>query len=65
MLLTEEYEDYEGVKDSSKSKFETRSFTLRKDKDGKVMGKEYGFRIKGPEPTRYGDWEVKGRCSDF
>ena len=18
-----------------------------------------------PEPTRYGDWEVKGRCSDF
>jgi hypothetical protein len=20
---------------------------------------------KGPEPTRYGDWEVKGRCSDF
>jgi len=20
---------------------------------------------KGPEPTRYGDWEVKGRCIDF
>ena len=20
---------------------------------------------KGPEPTRYGDWETKGRCSDF
>ena len=20
---------------------------------------------KGPEPTRYGDWERKGRCSDF
>lgn len=20
---------------------------------------------RGPEPTRYGDWEVKGRCSDF
>ena len=19
----------------------------------------------GPEPTRYGDWEQKGRCSDF
>ena len=19
----------------------------------------------GPEPTRYGDWEVKGRCVDF
>jgi hypothetical protein len=20
---------------------------------------------RGPEPTRYGDWERKGRCSDF
>lgn len=20
---------------------------------------------KGPEPTRYGDWEKNGRCSDF
>jgi hypothetical protein len=20
---------------------------------------------KGPEPTRFGDWERKGRCSDF
>jgi len=21
--------------------------------------------VKGPEPTRYGDWERNGRCSDF
>ena len=20
---------------------------------------------KGPEPTRYGEWEVNGRCTDF
>lgn len=20
---------------------------------------------RGPEPTRYGDWERKGRCIDF
>ncbi len=20
---------------------------------------------KGPEPTRYGDWEKDGRCTDF
>ncbi|MCI0400406.1 MAG: DUF1674 domain-containing protein [Gammaproteobacteria bacterium] len=20
---------------------------------------------KGPEPTRYGDWERRGRCCDF
>lgn len=26
--------------------------------------KEYGG-CKGPEPTRYGDWELKGRCIDF
>lgn len=25
---------------------------------------EYGGP-KGPEPTRYGDWERGGRCSDF
>ncbi len=28
------------------------------------MPKEIGGP-KGPEPTRYGDWEVKGRCTDF
>lgn len=26
----------------------------------------HGYEDAGlPEPTRYGDWEVKGRCSDF
>ncbi len=29
-----------------------------------VMPKEIGG-TKGPEPTRYGDWEHKGRCTDF
>ena len=28
------------------------------------MPKEIGGR-KGLDPTRYGDWEVKGRCIDF
>ena len=33
--------------------------------DGKTpMPKEIGGP-KGPEPTRFGDWEVKGRCTDF
>lgn len=27
--------------------------------------KEIGGRKKGLEPTRYGDWEFKGRCIDF
>jgi len=25
---------------------------------------EIGGR-RGPEPTRYGDWELRGRCIDF
>jgi hypothetical protein len=32
--------------------------------DQKPMPKEIGGP-KGPEPTRYGDWEVNGRCTDF
>ena len=27
--------------------------------DGEIAGP------KGPEPTRYGDWEKNGRCTDF
>lgn len=29
------------------------------------MPEEYGFKYKGSEPTRHGDWEHKGRCTDF
>ena len=28
------------------------------------LPKEFGG-VKGPEPTRFGDWENKGRCTDF
>jgi hypothetical protein len=31
---------------------------------GEAGGKEFGGQ-KGPEPTRFGDWENKGRCTDF
>jgi hypothetical protein len=33
-------------------------------KSGKQPPKEIGGP-KGPEPTRYGDWERKGICVDF
>lgn len=33
-------------------------------KDPKTWPKEVGGP-EGPEPTRYGDWERKGICSDF
>ena len=30
----------------------------------KPLAKEIGGP-PGPEPTRYGDWQYKGRCTDF
>ena len=35
-----------------------------KDEEKKELPKEIGGQ-KGPEPTRYGDWEKNGRCTDF
>ena len=32
--------------------------------DSNEPPKEIGGR-KGPDPTRYGDWEKDGRCVDF
>jgi hypothetical protein len=36
----------------------------RTDAAAKALPKEIGGP-KGPEPTRYGDWEVNGIVSDF
>ncbi|MAE50383.1 MAG: hypothetical protein CMH27_01095 [Micavibrio sp.] len=38
-----------------------------KEKEPLPTQKEHGgFEDNNlPEPTRYGDWEVRGRCSDF
>lgn len=33
-------------------------------KPSKDLPPEIGGR-EGPEPTRYGDWEVHGKCTDF
>jgi hypothetical protein len=35
------------------------------DKKSPAPTKAPPERPKGPEPTRYGDWETNGRCSDF
>jgi hypothetical protein len=35
-----------------------------KSRSSKDRPKEIGGR-KGPDPTRYGDWEKGGRCIDF
>ncbi len=34
------------------------------DKQKPELPKEIGGQ-KVPEPTRYGDWEKNGRCTDF
>jgi hypothetical protein len=33
--------------------------------DGKTTRPKEIGGPKGPEPTRYGDWEQNGRCTDF
>jgi hypothetical protein len=38
--------------------------TADKEKTPEARPKEIGGR-KGPDPTRYGDWEKGGRCIDF
>ena len=35
-----------------------------KNGTGDTLPREVGGR-KGPDPTRYGDWEKGGRCIDF
>ncbi|WP_101067517.1 DUF1674 domain-containing protein [Roseovarius salinarum] len=36
----------------------------RRQEEAKEIPREYGGR-GGPEPVRYGDWEIKGRAIDF
>ncbi len=39
--------------------------TIKSKPDKNIIGAiEYGGQ-KGPDPTRYGDWEKAGRCTDF
>jgi hypothetical protein len=47
-----------------KQKTVKKNLTQKLNKVEKKNKIEYGGP-KGLEPTRYGDWEVKGRVSDF
>ena len=44
---------------TNKSDKNSQSKKNRNTKKVKEIGR------KGPEPTRYGDWEKNGRCIDF
>lgn len=77
-LNEHDLENYEGVEDAKQNSYEYAEpkvedkveseepkIVHQEQPDYKTMPKEYGFRVKGPEPTRYGDWERNGRCFDF
>ncbi len=53
-----------GVSKTSESSSSSRNSATPSDKQLADKKKEIGGP-KGPEPTRYGDWEKGGRCSDF
>jgi hypothetical protein len=63
MQKTTEAEIERRRKEAAKRALEEADFRKR-DHDANVLEKELGGR-KGPEPTRYGDWEKKGITSDF
>ena len=43
---------------------EDKRSTASEDRNADTVPREVGGR-KGPDPTRYGDWEKGGRCIDF
>lgn len=47
-----------------KDKAQRPEKTDQSSEENKEQKKEIGGP-SGPEPTRYGDWERNGRCSDF
>ncbi|MEK9744748.1 MAG: succinate dehydrogenase assembly factor 4 [Candidatus Puniceispirillum sp.] len=51
-------------KNTSKAETETADQAALPVPDSAAMPHEVNGP-KGPEPTRYGDWEQKGRCTDF
>jgi hypothetical protein len=63
MQKTTEAEIERRRKEAAKRALEEADIRKR-DHEAGVLQKELGGR-KGPEPTRYGDWEKKGIASDF
>ena len=76
-----DYKDYEvdspeqkiKTEESNKSEAKITSASISEapevlkisEKKESDIPEEFGFKAKGPEPTRFGDWQHKGRCTDF
>lgn len=63
MQKTAEAEIERRRKEAAKRALEEAACRKESEK-AEALPKELGGR-KGPEPTRYGDWEKKGVVSDF
>ncbi|KAL8519479.1 hypothetical protein ACS0TY_010422 [Phlomoides rotata] len=53
------YNKIEGERNSDEENGGGESDEVVEKQTGEIGGP------RGPEPTRYGDWEQKGRCTDF
>ena len=49
---------------SDSGREDKKQVTEASSKEGSDTISEVGG-VDGPEPTRYGDWTVNGRCTDF
>ncbi|PIA49017.1 hypothetical protein AQUCO_01300102v1 [Aquilegia coerulea] len=78
LMLRQQQKNPENAKENKKEDVSSdpASGTLKENPEGTVNEgdvDEYGVNRKtgevggpkGPEPTRYGDWEKGGRCCDF
>lgn len=54
----------EDAADNGKHEVEKDDLEQSKQESSDESSAEVGGR-KGPEPTRFGDWEKNGRCIDF
>lgn len=63
--MSQEHEIAERIAAAAKRAIaEAEARRAEAEKNQKELPKEVGGR-KGPDPARYGDWEVKGIVSDF
>lgn len=54
----------DNVQDNVQDKVQDKAKTPKTPAKAKPAGREIGG-APGPDPTRYGDWQHNGRCSDF